>query len=116
MKIECKAKREGGSLIDIGDTEYHFKPIADGAHVADVANEEHIERFLSIRDTYCIYKKGGSEKNTESADEQTSGESAEPEDVAVVDVEALKQAYLEKFGKLPHHKLGIDKIKAALAE
>ena len=48
MKIECILKREGGSVVDLGGVEYHFEPLADGAHVADVENEAHIDRFLSI--------------------------------------------------------------------
>lgn len=55
MKIECILKREGGSVVDLGGIEYHFEPLADGAHVADVADETHIDRFLSISEGYKVY-------------------------------------------------------------
>ena len=35
-------------------TEYHFAPMPDGCHVAEVENPEHQDRFLSIG--YKIYR------------------------------------------------------------
>lgn len=61
MQIECKLKREGGSDIDIGGLIYEFRPLPDGAHVADVADEEHIARFLAIPEGYRLYKPGQKE-------------------------------------------------------
>lgn len=55
MKIECILKREGGSVVDLYGTEYHFEPLADGAHVAEVTEETHIDRFLSISEAYKVY-------------------------------------------------------------
>lgn len=55
MKIECILKREGGSVVDLGGIEYHFEPVADGAHVADVEDKAHIDRFLSISEGYKLY-------------------------------------------------------------
>ena len=55
MNIECILKREGGSVVDLGGIEYHFEPLQDGAHVADVAEETHIDRFLSISEGYKLY-------------------------------------------------------------
>lgn len=55
MKIECILKREGGSVVDLGGIEYHFEPLADGAHVADVEDKAHIDRFLSISEGYKLY-------------------------------------------------------------
>lgn len=56
MKIECKLQREGGTEVVIGTTAYHFTPLKDGAHVADVANEAHQDRFLSIPEAYRMYR------------------------------------------------------------
>jgi len=64
MKIECILKREGGSVVDLGGIEYHFEPVADGAHVADVADEAHIDRFLSISEGYKLYHGKGTPKGT----------------------------------------------------
>lgn len=55
MLIESKLRRTGGTLIPMGDTQYHFKPVgeADKApHVAEVEDEAHIERFLSITEAF----------------------------------------------------------------
>lgn len=56
MQIECKLKREGGSKVTLGKTEYHFAPLADGAHVAAVEHEDHQDRFLSITEAYRMYR------------------------------------------------------------
>ena len=55
MKIECILKRDGGTRTDIGGVAYHFAPLADGAHVAEVAQTDHIDRFLSIPEGYRVY-------------------------------------------------------------
>lgn len=56
MKIECKLKRDGGTHVDIDTIKYHFAPQADGAHVADVTEEAHVDRFLSIAEAYRLYR------------------------------------------------------------
>lgn len=58
-EIECKLIREGGSRIELGKTEYHFKPYTDGAHVAQVEDEEHVDIFLAIREGYRLYRGNG---------------------------------------------------------
>lgn len=127
MKIECKNKREGGSIIDIGGTDYHFQQQADGAHVADVAYEEHIERFLSIPEAYCIYKPSKATKEAPApvveaeAAPQSQENTQETEPVAEAteggdDLEALKEAFKAKFGHAPHYKWSVETIKTKLAE
>lgn len=54
MLIECTVKRLGGSKIDIENVVYEFLPNKDGAHVCDVKNQDHIQRFLSIREGYKL--------------------------------------------------------------
>ena len=131
MKIECKAQREGGSVIDLGGIAYEFKPLADGAHVAEVTKKEHIERFLSITDTYCIYDgKAKAEKpvveEVSPVEDEAPGVDTTPleeglpteveEPVAADDLTALKAEYKAKFGSAPHHKWSAETIKAKLAE
>lgn len=58
MKIESKIKRDGGTHVTIGTTNYHFEQQADDAHVADVTDTAHVERFLSIPEGYRIYRAG----------------------------------------------------------
>lgn len=62
MKIECLVKRPGGSHVELWGTGYHFAPQADGAHVAEVKDADHQDRFLSIREGYRIYRPGRQEK------------------------------------------------------
>lgn len=121
MKIECKNKREGGSIIDIGGVAYEFKPQADGAHVAEVGNKEHVERFLSIPEAYGLYTPGKKTAPVEQvAPEPVVEEAPVEETVAEVteenDIEALKAQYKAKFGSMPHYKWSIETIKAKLAE
>lgn len=57
--IETILIRDGGSFIELGGIEYHFKPYTDGAHVCDVENTEHADRFLSIPEGYRLYRGPG---------------------------------------------------------
>lgn len=55
MNIECILRRPGGTKAEIGGIEYHFSPLEDGAHVTNVDEPAHIDRFLSIADAYKVY-------------------------------------------------------------
>jgi hypothetical protein len=104
MQIESIIKRPNGSKITIGDTQYHFKPNADGAHVADVENDAHIARFLSITEGFKLYRP---DQVVEQEVEQYGGTNERHD---------LAEQYEAKFGKKPHHKMTVQKIKEALAE
>ncbi len=106
MKIECILKRPGGTHAEIGGITYHFAPNADGAHVADVADNDHIQRFLGIPEGYRIY---GTPAATQDLDKD--GDIDERDERL-----ALAAQYKEKFGKAPHHKLSLDAIRQKLAE
>lgn len=54
MKLSCPIIRDGGSFVELWGTEYHFAPMPDGFHVAQVDNPEHQDRFLEIG--YKIYR------------------------------------------------------------
>lgn len=56
MQIECVLKRDGGTQVTLGAARYHFQPQADGAHVATVDDDAHIERFLALPEGYRIYR------------------------------------------------------------
>jgi hypothetical protein len=58
-RIESKLHRVGGSIIPLGGIDYHFKPYTDGAHVCEVANEDHADRFLSITEGFKLYRGNG---------------------------------------------------------
>lgn len=59
MKISCPVLRDGGSFVELWGVEYHFVPMPDGCHVADVDIPEHQDRFLEIG--YKIYRGEGEE-------------------------------------------------------
>jgi hypothetical protein len=62
MKIECILHRKGGTFVEMPGKTYHFAPTPDDErHLADVVNEAHIERFLSIREAYRIARTPGAE-------------------------------------------------------
>ena len=67
MKIQCVLLRDGGTITEIGGISYHFEPLADGAHVAEVTVEDHIDRFLSIAEGYKLYRGDETPKGTPSA-------------------------------------------------
>lgn len=55
MQIKSILQREGGTHIDMGGTVYHFAPNDAGDHVAEVSDDDHIERFLSITEGFEEY-------------------------------------------------------------
>jgi hypothetical protein len=184
MKIQCVLHRTGGTVVDLGGKQYHFEPLADGTHVAEVDDNAHIDRFLAISDGYRLYRGSESpkcapkdiskivaaqgiegekkakapilvgsddhkpqyeingniysigevvrmsfEKSGLTSDEWneldteeraakidiTLDEIAEGATVAQSeDREALAARYESKFGKRPHYRLSIDKIKVEL--
>lgn len=56
MQIKCKLIRHGGTRVDFGNVEYHFKANAQGDHVADVTDEDHIDALLAIGEAYEPYQ------------------------------------------------------------
>lgn len=54
MKVTCLLHREGGTKVELGNAEYHFKPQPDGKHVAEVSNEEHLAILLAIPEAYRL--------------------------------------------------------------
>lgn len=105
MDIECKLKRDGGSIIPLGDVTYHFAPREDGAHVATVEDEAHQERFLSITEAYRLYR--GDAPSADAGDDTPADTSEERA--------ALAAEYKARFGKAPASRLSAAKIREALA-
>lgn len=53
MKIESIIQRAKGTVVEFPGATYHFKPEQPGGpHVAEVADEGHAERLLSIPEGY----------------------------------------------------------------
>jgi len=97
MKIVCKIHRENGTRVTFNDgTAYHFKPDADGDHVCDVQNKDHIAAFLRITEGYK--RKGEADLIvTDTSDEEEAEKAAYP--LAGVDVGALSNKELSALAK-----------------
>lgn len=131
--IECLIKRQGGSIIELGDSKYHFKPNGDGNHVCDVPNEGHAAILLAIDTAYRPYAlDSNSDAGTGKGDAvDLTGAIIKDEDtddgkVATGDVakekpldeaserDRLSALYQERFGKKPHHMMGVKRIREEL--
>lgn len=132
--IECLIKRQNGSIIELGDSKYHFKANGAGDHVCDVDNEDHAAILLAIDTAYRPYvhseEQGGASDETTvdltgtvittTADSDTNGETKQeegekqvPKDEAA-ERERLAAMHLERFGKKPHHMMGIKRLREEL--
>lgn len=134
--IECLIKRPGGSIIELDDSKYHFKPNGDGYHVCDVPNEGHAAILLAIDTAYRPYALDsnadaghgngdavdltGAIIKTDDTDDTDDGEGEtgdkakeKPLDEAA-ERERLAALYQERFGKKPHHMMGVKRIREEL--
>ena len=131
--IECLIKRQCGSIIELDDSKYHFKPNGDGYHVCDVPNEGHAAILLAIDTAYRPYaldsNADAGHGNGDAVD--LTGAIIKAEDtgdgkVATGDVDKekpldeaaerdrLSALYQERFGKKPHHMMGVKRIREEL--
>lgn len=117
--IECKLIREGGTFASIGTTEYHFAPQADGAHVAHVEDDEHVDRFLSITDGYRLYR--GAAKPAANVEAQAAPvaetviEPVQDEPAQLDERAQLVADYTRLYGKAPRANASIDKLRELIA-
>lgn len=107
MKIESIIRRKNGTTVPFNDgTVYKFQPeVEGGPHVAEVTNQEHIDRFLSITEGFRAAEQPA---QAPVADQDEEARAAERE--------ALVALYVERFDRKPHHKKSIETIRAELAE
>lgn len=111
--IESKLIREGGTHVDIGGTEYYFAPNDEGAHVCEVVNEDHADRFLSIPEGYRLYRaqaKAAVKIEAEATPiiEPVTDEPADERASLAIEYERL-------YGKAPHHKVKVEKLRELIA-
>ena len=131
--IECLIKRQGGSIIELDDSKYHFKPNGDGDHVCDVPNEGHAAILLAIDTAYRPYdldsNADAGHGNGDAVDltgaiikaDDTDDDEGATGDVAkekpldeAAERERLAALYQERFGKKPHHMMGVKRIREEL--
>lgn len=109
--IECKLIREGGTYADIGGIEYHFSPRPDGAHVADIEDQDHVDVFLSAPEGYRLYR---GEVVTPAAPVEVAQEVA-PEESEVDERAVLAVEYEALYGEAPHARTGIKRLRELIA-
>lgn len=117
MLIEHTTKRLNGSVHTIGGTKYHFAPNDEGAHVAEVEDRAHIQRFLSIP-SFVVYSGEAPAADAPVAPAPVEpvapapagGDDQQPTPLEEAPDEVLTQLYEEAYGKKPHHKVKRDKI------
>lgn len=133
MLIESIIKREGGTKITLGGEEYSFQPDAHGRHVCEVKNRDHIGILLAIREGFRLAddekpvdvpaevvnevvpevvqpKDDGVDNPDNKADDDT----VVVETPAENDRDAWVELYAEKFGRKPHHRWSIERIRAEI--
>ncbi len=109
MLILCKIKRPGGTHVTLGGERYHFAPDEQGRHVAEVTHDAHIQRLLSISAYQALDEAPEPpQEPPQVPPAQTEGNALTPtEDL---DLEALREAYAETFGKAAHPRMKAETI------
>lgn len=93
-KIEALVQRPGGTVTDVGDVTYHFTPDRSGAHVAEVEDPDHVDRFLSIPDYRLARDQGrrrprSADKGDPEDREGTGSEASIPVTTSLLDAPVL---------------------------
>lgn len=139
MKLQCNRIRVGGTKVQLGAAEYHFKPESSApgaAHVCEVNNAAHINTLLKI-DAYTLYEAGaddGEQAVSAAADamadaamvatpgnDPLENAKAHPLEGMTLEIlsakteEELRALYNAATGKNAHHKMGHAKLAENLA-
>lgn len=139
MKIELTIKRKGGTRLSLLNeygrkVNYHFAPQPDGAHVADVENEDHAKLMLGIPE-YRPYgeaaahlmseivaeaKAAAAEAAKVAEAEQAALATSEPEDVDPLEIDQMDRPMLASaheivFGEKAHPKAKIETLRAKIS-
>ena len=124
MLIERKLK-DGphGTRITLWGTRYFFEPVEPGgAHVAEVTDKAHIERFLSIPEGFALWT--GNEDDAApvepaptpqpapepTPDPQPADEPADEIPLEHMTEDDLKRLYQEELGRAPHWRAHMETL------
>lgn len=124
MIIQSKIKRPQGTTITLFGKRYEFKPNGAGDHVCEVTDPQAIERFLSVTEGYCEYKGEAEKPNQKANPVKPPVDDELDEDEIELPIEQsdemseteVREAYIAKFGKKPHHAMKLDNIIKAVSE
>jgi hypothetical protein len=107
MLVRLRLIDPGGTPHQIGGARYHFGPrdgLPAGVHVADVADPDHVRRFLAI---------DGFEPYDELPD-QIGPEPQEAPDFSAMTRDELSMAYRQRFGRAPRWNLSENTMRDRL--
>lgn len=148
MDIQSIIERAGGSFIDLPGKTYHFAPHTeyDGAHVAAVADPDHIERLLAIPEGFRPARKPGAvapqrsepkpktisapqvvtqadsepsapaEDMEPAEDDEDAQSSLAPDAIDAMTRDELVATFERLEGRKPHHATKDDTLRAKLKE
>lgn len=111
MQIECKLVRKGGTFVEIDGQTYHFAANERGKFVAEVADEAHIAKLLSITDGYQVYGNSVAPSGVESVGKMKDPEERTSDDPAH---KAAVEAFIAKFGREPEADMATKTILAVI--
>ncbi|MGH2343384.1 hypothetical protein ACRC7T_18115 [Segnochrobactraceae bacterium EtOH-i3] len=111
MLIECILHRPGGSQVDLGTAIYHFAPDETGRHVADVMNEDHVDRLLAIPEGYRLARSVTAQLPAGTV--EPAGSSPDPDDDDP-DREELVDEYVQLTGERPDGRWSIKRLTAEI--
>lgn len=124
MRIESILRRPGGTRVTLGGVEYHFVPDEEGREFCDVSNPEHAKILLSIPEGYRAAEVPKAvelpkmELTTVEplapAEEATAEEAQATEAPATDDRDYWVEQYQARFGRKPHGRWSIERIRAEL--
>lgn len=108
--VECLIKRKGGSDIPFGfsaakQVTYRFRPLdtsdPESPHIADVTNDDHYDRLISIRESFRPYSPATYQPATQipSANTEDVFDPIDGNDLLSVDLNTVSNDWLQAFAK-----------------
>ncbi|WP_151721060.1 hypothetical protein [Acinetobacter ursingii] len=110
--VECLIKRKGGSDVPFGfsaakQVSYRFRPLdandPESPHIADVTNDDHYDRLISIRESFRPYSQATYQPATQIPSANTNDEDGfdptDGNDLLSVDLNTVSNDWLQAFAK-----------------
>jgi len=124
MRIESILRRPGGTRVTLDGVEYHFVPDAEGREFCDVSNPEHVKILLAIQEGYRAAEASKTadlpKMELTTVEPLAPAEEAPTEEVPATEAPATDdrdywvEQYQARFGRKPHGKWPIERIRAEL--
>lgn len=130
MRIMCRARRDGGTKIEMYGHTYHFKEEDDGRHIANMRDDHADELIEKAPEGYeraeidDVVQDPEPEPETLAAEAGAAEPQPDPEPDTTVEEPALEDLseadlaakYEEVFGQKPHHAAKPASIIAKIEE